>query len=47
MSLSTAADALLQQGVADGTAAGVVAAATTASDTIYEAGFGERVLGMH
>jgi methyl acetate hydrolase len=45
MSLSTAADALLQQGVADGAAAGVVAAATTADDTIYEAGFGERVLG--
>ncbi|MEJ2119959.1 MAG: serine hydrolase [Alphaproteobacteria bacterium] len=45
MSLSTAADALLQQGVADGAAAGVVAAATTASDTLYEAGFGERVLG--
>jgi CubicO group peptidase (beta-lactamase class C family) len=45
MSLSSSADALLQQGVADGAAAGVVAAATTASDTIYEAGFGERVLG--
>ena len=45
MSLSSSADALLQQGVADGAAAGVVAAATTADDTIYEGGFGERVIG--
>jgi len=45
MSLSNTADALLQQGVTEGAAPGVVAAATSASDTIYEGGFGERVIG--
>ena len=45
MSLGQRADRLLQDAASRGDIPGVVAAATTANDTIYEGGFGERVLG--
>jgi methyl acetate hydrolase len=45
MSLQTRADQLLQSAVANGDVPGVVALATTREGNIYEAGFGERVLG--
>jgi CubicO group peptidase (beta-lactamase class C family) len=45
MSLQSEADAVLQGAVANGDVPGVVAAATDRDDTIYEAGFGERVIG--
>ena len=45
MSLETRADQLLQSAVANGDVPGVVALATTREGNIYEAGFGERVLG--
>lgn len=44
MSLGQRADRLLQDAASRGDVPGVVAAATTANDTIYEGGFGERVL---
>ena len=45
MSLQNEADALLQGAVAGGDVPGVVAVATGRDGTIYEGGFGERVLG--
>ena len=45
MSLQSEADALLQGAVAGGDVPGVVAVATGWDGTIYEGGFGERVLG--
>ena len=45
MSLQSEADALLQSAVAKGDVPGVVALATSADETIYEGGFGERVQG--
>lgn len=45
MPLQQQADALLHAAVSTGTVPGVVAAATTPHATIYEAGFGERVIG--
>jgi methyl acetate hydrolase len=45
MSLQSEADALLQGAVASGDVPGVVAVATSRDRTIYEGGFGERVLG--
>ena len=45
MSLGQRADRLLQDATSRGDVPGVVAAATTATETIYEGGFGERVLG--
>jgi CubicO group peptidase (beta-lactamase class C family) len=45
MSLKQTADALLEAAVSNGDVPGVVAAVTTADDTIYEAGFGERAIG--
>jgi methyl acetate hydrolase len=45
MSLNTKVDALLQSTVANGDVPGVVALATTRDGTVYEGGFGERVLG--
>jgi methyl acetate hydrolase len=45
MSLQSEADALLQKAVASGDVPGVVAVATDRDGTIYEGGFGERVLG--
>ena len=45
MSLQSGADALLQSAVAKGDVPGVVALATSADETIYEGGFGERVQG--
>ena len=45
MPLGEHADTLLQSAVSRGDVPGVVAAATTANDTIYEGGFGERVRG--
>ena len=45
MSLQSEADAVLHQAVANGDVPGVVAAATDRGGTIYEGGFGERVLG--
>ena len=45
MSLQSEADAVLHGAVANGDVPGVVAAATDRDGTIYEGGFGERVLG--
>ena len=45
MSLHTKVDALLQSAVTNGDVPGVVALATTRDGTVYEGGFGERVLG--
>jgi methyl acetate hydrolase len=45
MSLQREADALLDEAVASGDVPGVVAVATDRDGTIYEGGFGERVLG--
>jgi len=45
MSLKHSADALLQAAVSDGAVPGVVAGLTTAEGTVYEGGFGERVIG--
>jgi CubicO group peptidase (beta-lactamase class C family) len=45
MSLQSKADALLQAAVAQGDVPGVVALATGRDGTLYEGGFGERVLG--
>lgn len=45
MSLQDKADALLQSSVSAGDVPGVVAMATDRDGTIYEGGFGERVLG--
>src|SRR5687767_2135234 len=45
MALQQAIDALLQGAVNHGDVPGVVAAATNRNETIYEGGFGERVLG--
>jgi methyl acetate hydrolase len=45
MSLQSEADAVLRSAVANGDVPGVVAAATERGGTIYEGGFGERVLG--
>ena len=39
-------DALLRNAVSAGDIPGVVAAVTTSSGTVYEAAFGERVLGQ-
>lgn len=45
MSLKENVNALLQNAVAHGDVPGVVAAATNRAETIYEGGFGERILG--
>ena len=45
MALKDKADALLQGAASCGDVPGVVAAATTRDETIYEGGFGERVRG--
>ncbi len=45
MSVQSEADGLLKSAVARGDVPGVVAAATNRDGTIYEGGFGERVLG--
>ena len=45
MPLKESIDALLKDSVASGDVPGVVAAATNRDETIYEGGFGERVLG--
>ena len=45
MALRERIDAVLSGAVAAGDVPGVVAGVTSAEDTIYEAGFGERVLG--
>ena len=45
MSLQSEVDAVLHQAVANGDVPGVVAAVTSRDRTIYEGGFGERVLG--
>jgi CubicO group peptidase (beta-lactamase class C family) len=45
MSIKKNIDALLKGSVASGDVPGVVAAATNREETIYEGGFGERVLG--
>ena len=45
MSLQSEADAVLHEAVANGDVPGVAAAATDQGGTIYEGGFGERVLG--
>lgn len=45
MSLQTQADQLLRAAVAAGDVPGAVALATNGQETIYEGGFGERVLG--
>ena len=45
MSLQSEADTVLHGAVANGDVPGVVAAATDRDGTIYEAGFGERVIG--
>ena len=45
MSLQSEADAILHAAVANGDVPGVVAVATGRDGTIYEGGFGERVLG--
>jgi CubicO group peptidase (beta-lactamase class C family) len=45
MSLQSEADAVLHGAVANGDVPGVVAAATDRDGTIYEGGFGERVIG--
>ena len=44
--LRASADALLREGVQSGDLPGAVAAVTTRSGTIYEAAFGQRVLGQ-
>jgi CubicO group peptidase (beta-lactamase class C family) len=44
--LRSKADALLRDGVQSGDIPGVVAAVTTPTQTLYEAAFGERVLGQ-
>ena len=46
MSIKANADAILRKGVESGDVPGVVAAATDANDTIYEAAFGVRTLGQ-
>ena len=45
MALQQAVDALLQEAVSRGDVPGVVAAAASGDETIYEGGFGERALG--
>ena len=45
MSLAENFDALLQSAVSRGDVPGVVAAVTSGDETIYEGGFGERVIG--
>jgi methyl acetate hydrolase len=45
MSLQETIDALLQNAVANGEVPGVVAAVTNREETIYEGGFGERIIG--
>jgi CubicO group peptidase (beta-lactamase class C family) len=45
MSLKQSIDSVLQSAVARGDVPGVVAAATNRDETVYEGGFGERVLG--
>lgn len=45
MSLRESADALLRAAASQGDVPGVVAGVTTADETIYEGGFGERVIG--
>ena len=45
MSLKQSVDALLASAAANGDVPGVVAGVTTADETIYEGGFGERVVG--
>jgi CubicO group peptidase (beta-lactamase class C family) len=45
MSLQTKVDGLLRSAVANGDVPGVAALATTRDGTVYEGGFGERVLG--
>ena len=45
MSLQSEADAVLHGAVVNGDVPGVVAAATDRAGTIYEGGFGERVIG--
>jgi methyl acetate hydrolase len=45
MSLQTKADALLEAAAAKGEVPGVVALATNRDETLYQGGFGERVLG--
>jgi CubicO group peptidase (beta-lactamase class C family) len=45
MSLQETIDALLQNAVANGDVPGVVAAVTNREETIYEGGFGERIIG--
>jgi methyl acetate hydrolase len=45
MSLQSKADAVLHGAVGNGDVPGVVAAATDRAGTIYEGGFGERVIG--
>src|SRR5205823_9214885 len=45
MSLKTKADTLLRMATESGDVPGVVAAATDRNGTIYEGGFGSRVLG--
>lgn len=45
MSLQAKVDALLRSAVANGDVPGVVALATDGDETVYEGGFGERVLG--
>lgn len=45
MALQQEIDVLLQRAVRDGDVPGVVAAATNRDETLYEGGFGERVLG--
>ena len=46
MALKQALDKVLSDGVASGAVPGVVAAVTSRDGTLYEAGFGERVLGQ-
>ena len=45
MSLQQKADAILHRAASDGDVPGVVAMATNRDATLYEGGFGERVLG--
>ena len=45
MSLQETIDTLLQNAVANGDVPGVVAAVTNREETIYEGGFGERIIG--
>src|SRR3954468_3206375 len=46
MALKVRLDPLLQSAVSSGAVPGVVGAATTTDATLYEAAFGERVLGQ-